>query len=341
MTEKDDLERLTPEEMAALAEVLQPVQSADIDNTSAREDVILRYDLVGASSSPRHSMPVLDLVHDRFASDLAQQLARATRIEGTVEALPPSHRKCAEVYSELTNPCAIIAVDAVGLHTTGMFVADPILMMHLLDLCIGGTGASESVLEVLQERGFSKTEQRLSNHLVRFMGRALAKAWAELAEIELKVLRLESNPRHAIILDPGDAVVVFPVKLTWGEVSGVLRLVLPLSSLRPLESRLASTVVDMRKPVASPWQDFMQSHAMETPVELVVELGKTQLTLRQLLDLKKGELIRLDKEPNGPVEVQVEGSTKYIARPVVRHGNMAVEVLDVVVTDQNENETEL
>jgi len=333
MAGMDDIEKITPEEMEALAEVLHD-SSSGLESSAEEDAVVLKYDLVGASGSPRHSMPVLDLVHDRFAHSLKEQLTRATRVEGSVEIDAPKHGKAAEVYGALESPCSVIAVDAVGLDTMGMLVITPHLMMHLLDLCIGGTGANESVLKTLELRGFSKTEERLSEHLIRFIGRAVTKAWSEVADVNLNVLRLESNPRHAVILNPNDAVISFPVSLNWKDVEGQVVLVLPLSCLRPIESRLASTVVGVKKDAASPWQDAMFQHIEETPVELIVELGKAELTLRQLLDLQEGELVRLDKEPGGNLEIRVEGTPKYNARPVVHHGNMAVEVLDVLTTGE-------
>jgi len=329
MAEIDDIEKITPEEMEALAEVLHD-SATPASPIASEDDVVLKYDLVGASGSPRHSMPVLELVHDRFAQGIKEQLTRATRVEGQVETLSPVHGKAAEIYSGLENPCTVIAVEAIGLETTGMLVMDPLLMMHLLDLCIGGTGANMTALKTLELRGFSKTEERLAEHLIRFFGRALSKAWSEIADIRIEVMRLESNPRHAIILNPNDAVVTFPLKMDWKDVKGEVKLVLPLSCLRPIESRLASTVVGIKKELSSPWQEALFQHIEETPVEVVVELGRAELTLRQLLALQAGELVRLDKEPGGPLELSVEGTPKYLAKPVIHHGNMAVEILDVL-----------
>jgi flagellar motor switch protein FliM len=333
MEGNDDLERITPEEMEALAEVLQSPSNAS--GFGADEDeVVLKYDLVGASGSPRHSMPVLDLVHDRFCQSLKYQLTRATRIEGEIERIRPIHMKCAEVYSSLESPCTVVAIDAQGLDTTGMLIFDPLVMMHLLDLCIGGTGAEVKAIDTLRERGFSKTEERLAHHLIRFFGRAITKAWEEVSEVHVEALRIESNPRHAVILDPSSPVMVFPVKLDWKGIVGEVRFVLPLSCLRPIENQLASTVVGVKREMSSPWESLMLQHVEDTQVELIVELGRSQMTLRQLLDLKAGELVRLDKEPGGALEVRVSGEPKYHARPVVHHGNMAIEVLGVLSPDE-------
>ena len=197
----DDIEKITPEEMEALAEVLQDATPAppSMDDEDA---VVLKYDLVGGSGSPRHSMPVLELVQDRFCQGIKQQLIRATRVEGYVEPVAPIHTTAAEIYSGLDTPCTVVSLNLPGLDSNGMLVVSPLLMMHLLDLSIGGTGADESALHVLEIRGFSRTEERLAGHLVKFIDRAFSSAWAGVANAGLEYVRLESNPRHAVVINP-------------------------------------------------------------------------------------------------------------------------------------------
>ena len=51
---------------------------------------------------------------------------------------------------------------------------------------------------------------------------------------------------------------------------------------------------------------------LDVPVSLTVELGTTQLTMKEVLDLGIGSVVRLDKEADTPVELMV--NDKLIAR---------------------------
>ena len=53
MAGMDDIEKITPEEMEALAEVLND-SSSELAGAADEDSVVLKYDLVGASGSPRH-----------------------------------------------------------------------------------------------------------------------------------------------------------------------------------------------------------------------------------------------------------------------------------------------
>lgn len=53
-------------------------------------------------------------------------------------------------------------------------------------------------------------------------------------------------------------------------------------------------------------------HFMEVPVKITVEVGRTQMTLADLVRLGPGSLVELDREAHEPADVLVNG--KVVAR---------------------------
>jgi flagellar motor switch protein FliM len=64
----------------------------------------------------------------------------------------------------------------------------------------------------------------------------------------------------------------------------------------------------------------------DVTVEVRVELGKTMLGLRSVLDLKVGQVVRLAAAVDDPAIVRIEGLCKFAGRPVVSRGQLAVEI---------------
>ena len=67
-------ESLSPDELAALSEAFSGGDRAERSSADVRGDqetVVLRYDLIGSSSSQRHDFPALDLIHEGFSAALA------------------------------------------------------------------------------------------------------------------------------------------------------------------------------------------------------------------------------------------------------------------------------
>jgi flagellar motor switch protein FliM len=64
----------------------------------------------------------------------------------------------------------------------------------------------------------------------------------------------------------------------------------------------------------------------DVPIEVTVELGKTKLGLRAVLELKVGQVVRLETAVDDPAIVRIGGVEKFAARPVVSRGQLAVEI---------------
>jgi flagellar motor switch/type III secretory pathway protein FliN len=64
----------------------------------------------------------------------------------------------------------------------------------------------------------------------------------------------------------------------------------------------------------------------DVEVEVVAVLGQTTSTVRALLALERGSVLRLDGAPERPIEVRVDGVTVLRGMPVVKDGNLAIEV---------------
>jgi flagellar motor switch protein FliM len=64
----------------------------------------------------------------------------------------------------------------------------------------------------------------------------------------------------------------------------------------------------------------------EVCVEVRVDLGKTVLGLRSVLELKVGQVVRLATAVDDPAVVRIGGIGKFAGRPVVSRGQLAVEI---------------
>jgi flagellar motor switch protein FliM len=68
---------------------------------------------------------------------------------------------------------------------------------------------------------------------------------------------------------------------------------------------------------------------MESPLELSVEMGNANITLRELLELAPGDTIMLDKSCSSELQIKIEGTPKYLGVPGLRHGNRAIQITEI------------
>lgn len=69
---------------------------------------------------------------------------------------------------------------------------------------------------------------------------------------------------------------------------------------------------------------------MDVPVSLSVELGSTQLPMKDVLEFGEGSVIRLDKEADAPVELYV--NSRLIARGevVVVEDRFGIKITEII-----------
>lgn len=350
MAGRDDEEtRLTLEETEAIARLLAadlppegPLAGGIGSSLSGpsmglgADAIVLRYDLVGGAQRRPDDLPGLQLIHERFARELGGEFRRTVGQEGAFFAERIRHARFAEVYANLEVPTALIIASFTGLGCSVIINMYPELMMHFLDVLMGGRGGKVALPGNLAVRGFTPTEQGLIAHLVGIFSRALGSAWSDVTRASLEVTRVATDPRHAALWAPGEAMVEQRLTVEWGEARGAIQLFVPLTSLRQYDAQLSrSSPPDKTR--ADP-HDLVSMRASlgPVPVEVEVVLGHADMTVERLLNLGVGDVLRLDQDPEDPVQVLVEGRPKMTGFPTIHRGNVAVRIEGHIAPERTE-----
>lgn len=68
---------------------------------------------------------------------------------------------------------------------------------------------------------------------------------------------------------------------------------------------------------------------LDLPLEVTVELGRTRISLQELLKLDKGSVIRLGRTEGEPLDIQVNGRTVARGEVVVVNERLGVRVTEI------------
>ena len=70
-------------------------------------------------------------------------------------------------------------------------------------------------------------------------------------------------------------------------------------------------------------------HLMDVPVRVTVEVGRTRLPLAQLVELRPGSVLQLDREAHEPADILVNGKVVARGEIVTISGNYGVRITSV------------
>ena len=112
--------------------------------------------------------------------------------------------------------------------------------------------------------------------------------------------------------------------------TGKVTLCLPYAVLEPIKDKLQGLVQTDPLEVDSIWTERFRNRLKEVPVKIVVELGKAEVTGRELLDLNIGDVIQLDTYSKEKLLVKVENAIKFEGYPGFYRGNQAIQISNTV-----------
>ena len=300
------------------------------DKTPASAKAI-PYDFTDRSTYLQSRPLNLEAVNDRLAKLLGVSFATALRRPANTSTKEVELKKLSEFTGALTVPTSLHLFKMEPLPGLGMLALDSSLAFSLLETFFGAAGPGQSKVE---ERDFTTIENKLIHKVVTLALADLEKAWEPVHSLSLTLERSESNPQFAELADPHEVIISIKFEVQLDEPIGLMTFCIPYSSLEPIRQRLQTPYNLDEQESESEWAEVTTRHLKQATVEMAVEVGKTQIPARQLLELSPGDVLVLDKDYTEPLLVKVEDVPKLYAFAGLSKGKKAFKVNDFIEDNQ-------
>ncbi|WP_320006649.1 flagellar motor switch protein FliM [Maridesulfovibrio sp.] len=287
---------------------------------------VVSFDLANQDRIIRGRMPVLEIVNDRFARLATNNLANTMRKRVDINPISIDMSKFGDFMRSLPVPTSLSIFKMDPLRGNAILVVDSRLVFALVESFFGGSGSQPKV----EGRDFTPIEQAIVDRVVKIALSNLEDSWRPVHEVHLELVRSEVNPQFAAIVPPSDVVVVITFEVELENAIGSLIVCLPYSTLEPIRSKLHASFQSERLEIDHVWVSRFKERLLETPVELLVRLGKTKITGRQLLNLEEGDLLLLDTDEEDMLECEVGGVLKYLGSPGRVKANRAFQIAHAI-----------
>lgn len=283
---------------------------------------VVSFDLANQDRIIRGRMPVLEIINDRFSRLCTSALANTMRKRVDVNPISIDMSKFGDFMRSLPVPTSINIFKIDPLRGNALLVVDTRLVFSLVENFFGGAGSQPKI----EGRDFTPIEQSIIVKVVKIILANLEDAWRPVHEVSIELLRSEINPQFATIVPPSDVVVVISFEVELENALGSMILALPYATIEPIRSKLYAAFQTERLEIDHAWISRFRDRLMETPVDMSVTFGTTQMTGRQLLDLKVGDIMLLDEDEDDLLTARVQGILKFLGQPGFVKGNKAFQV---------------
>jgi flagellar motor switch protein FliM len=268
----------------------------------------------------RGRMPTLEMINERFARLFRVSLYNLLRRAPEIAVAQVQMKKFNEYVHTLHVPTSLNLVRITPLRGTALFVLDPRLVFSVVDNFFGGNGRQAKI----EGRDFTATEQRVIHMLLRSAFADLREAWSHVAAIEIEYQQSEINPHFANIVSPSEIVVLtsFHIELEGG--GGDLHVTMPYAMIEPLRDVLDAGMQSDRVENDGRWLHALRDEIDDAEIELSTHLGRSALTVADILNLKPGDVIPCDF--TGAVSVLAESVPIFRGSFGVSRGQQAVKI---------------
>ncbi len=306
--------------------LLRGLSGGDVETeTEIPEDDsgVVAFDLANQDRIIRGRMPVLEIVNDRFARLCTNALANTMRKRVDINPISIDMSKFGDFMRSLPVPTSISIFKMDPLRGNALLVVDSRLVFALVENFFGGAGSQPKV----EGRDFTPIEQAIVERVVNIALSNMEESWKPVHEVHVEMVRTEVNPQFAAIVPPSDVVIVVTFEVELENAIGSLIVCLPYATMEPIRSKLHASFQSERLEVDHVWINRFKERLMETPVELVVRMGRTTISSRQLLYLQEGDIILLDTDEDELLEAEIEGVRKFHGLPGRVKGNKSFKVV--------------
>lgn len=292
---------LSQEEVDALLEGVTG-ESQKLSEELQEQGEVRAYSISSQERIVRGRMPSMEIVNERFARNLRVGLFNMIRRSPEISLGPVAVQRYSAFLRELAVPTNFNIMAIRPLRGSGLIVCEPALVFGIIEMLYGGVGKFKTRIE---GREFSQTEQRIINRLVGVITEEYKKAWKGIYPLELEYQRSEMQPQFANIATPSEIVVSTHFQVEIGDIAGAIHFCMPYATLEPIRDVLYSSTQGDSVEVDRRWVNVLTQEIQAAEVVLVAELARANTTIEQLMAIKPGDFIELDRKSK--IEATIAG----------------------------------
>jgi flagellar motor switch protein FliM len=264
--------------------------------------------------------------HEQFVRSLAARLAIFLRLEFTLQLAKLQIVGYLKFTESLPNPTHITLFKVDPLKGVGLLAIPPRLGLSLVDRMLGGSGKMPDAA-----RELSEIEVALIDQVAQLFVNEWCAHWPEIRELRPSYLGHENNSRFLQTATPESAMLIITLNTGLSDQLEPVQLAFPYATVEPLMRLLA--------PAGLPETDVMSAAAVrpkwnsdfdDVRVPVVAEWQGLKLSTGDIAHLKEGNVLMLDAQCAGQVQIRFNKVPKFIGRPGTRSGNWAVELTNSV-----------
>ena len=324
-------------------QLLTAISSGDVETEEVHQTTEQRkikiYDFKRPDKFSKEQIRTVSIMHETFARLTTTSLSAQLRSLVQVHVASVDQLTYEEFIRSIPNPTTLAVINMDPLKGSAILEIDPAITFSIIDRLFGGQGESAKVT-----RDLTDIEQSvMEGIIVRILGN-MREAWSQVIDLRPRLGQIETNPQFAQIVPPTEMVVLVTLETKVGEVEGMMNFCIPYLTIEPIISKLSAQYwySSVRRGTTTENLNILRERLSTVDVMVVAEIGSMNLTVREVLSLVVGDVVRLPNVRSGdPMMLNVGSRPKFLCKPGVVGKKLAVQIIKKLEDVEEEEFEEL
>ena len=324
---------LSQDEIDALLSTVVDDENASVQvNTDYVPKKISVYDFRRPDRVSKEQLRSIRNLHDKFARNFSSDLSSFLRTITDISLISADQMTYGEFLMSLPDPTSFNIISMIPLQGNVVLEINPSLIFPIVDKLLGGQG-----LPLYQARELTQLEMTIIDGIISIILKNLEDVWKHVVpNIRFKKEVSENSPHVIQIVAQNEVIVLIVFEVKFGEATGMMNLCLPALVLEPVLGKISSQdwLIGARNGRTGEYEAQIMELMESVFVKMEVALGRTVLSMQDILGLAEGDTILLSKKSVMPLSVIVGGRHKYSGTMGVCGIKKAVKITSPVLESQ-------
>lgn len=302
-------------------------EGLDSGDDESRDKLVSLYDFKHPNRVSKDQLRTIQTIHESFARGFATHLSTRLRSLVDIDLTSVDQLTYSEFIMSMADPSAVYIFNIKELEGDAIMEISPQLVLYIIDRSFGGEGGVSQ-----ESREITIIEQNVMKKIVDNALEQLVRAWQNITPLTLELKDFETNPQLIQISPPGETAIMISFEVKISDFSSLLNLCFPYFVLEDVMPKLSAQhqIAHSQKKRTRHDQGIVERKIKSTDIPMKVPLGQTELSLRDILGLQTGDIIRLDNRLDELLPLVVGDAAKFLTKPGTYRNHKAVKIIEEI-----------
>lgn len=298
------------------------------------------YDFRRPDKFSKEQIRTVSNMHETFARLTTTSLSAQLRTLVHVHVASVDQLTYEEFIRSIPTPTTLAVINMDPLKGNAVLEIAPEITFIMIDRLFGGSGDTGGKVN----RDLTDIEQSVMEGIIVRILANMREAWTQVIDLRPRLQQIETNPQFAQIVPPSEMVILVTLEIKIGEEAGMMNICIPYITIEPIVSKLSSQFwfSSVRRSSTTQYLGTLKEKLSDVNMELVAEVASMNVPIREVLNLRVGDVVRFNTTKiNDPLTLSVGSRKKFYCQAGTIGKKVGVQIISKIKDSEDEEFEEL